>query len=97
MADILIEREHGLSLEQARKIAHTWADQAQESFSVECSYTEGETADTVSFTRAGLDGVLHVQAGQFRLEAELGFLLSSFKERIEGQIAKNLDTLLASA
>ena len=96
MADILIEREHGLSLEQARKLAHTWAEQAQETFSVECSYTEGETADTVTFTRAGLDGVLHVQAGQFRLEAELGFLLSSFKGRIEGEIAKNLDALLAA-
>jgi putative polyhydroxyalkanoate system protein len=96
VADILIEREHGLSLEQARKIAHTWADQAQETFSLECSYTEGETSDTVTFTRAGLDGVLHVQAGQFRLEAELGFLLSSFKGRIEDEIAKNLDALLAA-
>ena len=96
MADILIEREHSLSLEQARKLAHTWAEQAQETFSVECSYTEGETADTVTFTRAGLDGVLHVQAGQFRLEAELGFLLSSYKGRIEDEIANNLDTLLAA-
>lgn len=96
MADILIEREHGLSLEQARKVAHTWADQAQETFSVECSYTQGETADTVTFTRAGLDGVLHVQAGQFRLEAELGFLLNNFKGRIEAEITKNLDDLLAA-
>lgn len=96
MADILIEREHGLSLEQARKVAHTWADQAQTTFSLECSYTEGETADTVTFTRAGLDGVLHVQAGQFRLEVELGFLLGSFKDRIEAEIAKNLDNLLAA-
>lgn len=96
MADILIEREHGLSLEQARKIARTWADGAQETFSLECSYAEGDTCDTVTFTRPGLDGLLHVQAGQFRLEAELGFLLSAFKGRIEAEIAKNLDTLLAA-
>jgi putative polyhydroxyalkanoate system protein len=97
VADILIEREHGLSLEQARKIARTWADEAQETFSLECTYAQGEGSDTITFTRPGLDGVLHVQAGQFRFEAELGFLLSAFKGRIEAEIAKNLDILLAAA
>ena len=95
MADILIEREHGLSLEQARKIARTWSDEAQETFSLECTSAQGDSSDTVTFTRPGLDGVLHVQEGKFRLEAELGFLLSAFKGRIETEIAKNLDALLA--
>lgn len=96
MADILIEREHALGLEQARKIAKTWADQAQETFSLECSYEEGAEADKVTFTRPGLDGTLFVEGNKLRLEAELGFLLSAFKGRIEGEIAKNLDNLLGA-
>ena len=31
----------------------------------------------------------------FELDAKLGFLLGAFKDRIEGEIVKNLDTLLA--
>jgi hypothetical protein len=33
---------------------------------------------------------------RFELDAKLGFLLGAFKERIEGEIVKNLDDLLAA-
>ena len=33
--------------------------------------------------------------GRFELEAKLGFLLGMFKDKIEGEIVKNLDALLA--
>jgi hypothetical protein len=42
-----------------------------------------------------LRGTLRVSAQHFELNAQLGFLLSAFKERIEGEIVKNLDQLLA--
>lgn len=95
MADIHIEREHTLGLAQARKIAFQWAEQVEEKFDMSCTYEEGATEDEVSFTRSGVSGTLKVSADLFELDARLGFLLGAFKDRIEGEIVKNLDTLLA--
>jgi putative polyhydroxyalkanoate system protein len=95
VADIHIERTHAMGLERARNIARQWAKQAQQDFSVQCSYEEGEAVDTVTFSRVGIKGTLQVDKDRFNLDAELGFLFASFKERIETQIAKNLDYLLA--
>jgi putative polyhydroxyalkanoate system protein len=49
----------------------------------------------VQFARSGVNGTLRVSADHFELDAKLGFLLGAFKERIEGEIVKNLDELLA--
>ncbi len=95
MADIHIEREHTLGLAQARKIAFQWAEQVEEKFDMSCTYEEGVSEDEVSFTRSGVSGTLKVSADLFELDAKLGFLLGAFKDRIEGEIVKNLDTLLA--
>jgi len=93
--DIHIEREHTLGLEQARKLALRWAELAQEKFDMACSYEEGKTSDLVSFSRSGVNGELKVTPDRFELDARLGFLLGVFKERIESEIGKNLDELLA--
>lgn len=95
MPDIHIEREHTLGLEQARKLALRWAELAQEKFDMACSYEEGKTSDLVSFSRSGVNGELKVTPDRFKLDARLGFLLGVFKERIESEIGKNLDELLA--
>ena len=96
MADIHIEREHSLGLAQARKIAFQWAEQVEEKFDMSCTYEEGEACDEVQFTRSGVSGTLRVSAEKFELDARLGFLLGAFKERIESEIVKNLDELLAA-
>ena len=95
MADIQIQRTHGLGLPQARKIAFKWAEQVEEKFDMACTYEEGETEDLVSFSRAGVTGTLTVTMEHFELNARLGFLLGAFKEKIEGEIVKNLDALIA--
>jgi putative polyhydroxyalkanoate system protein len=95
MADIHIERQHGMSLAQARKTAFKWAEQAEEKFDMECTYQEGSTLDEVSFKRSGVTGTLTVTKDAFELQAKLGFLLGAFKDKIEGEIVKNLDTLIA--
>jgi putative polyhydroxyalkanoate system protein len=95
MADIHIEREHTLGLAQARKIAFKWAEQVEEKFDMSCTYEEGASEDEVSFTRSGVSGTLKVSENLFELDARLGFLLGAFKDRIEGEIVKNLDELLA--
>jgi putative polyhydroxyalkanoate system protein len=96
MADITINRTHTLGLAQARKVAFAWAEQAEADFGMECTYEEGKTADLLSFKRSGVSGTLNVTKTEFNLEAKLGFLMSAFKEKIEAEIVKNLDGLLAA-
>lgn len=95
MADLHIRREHSLSLADARKIARSWAEQVQSEFGMHCSYAEGATEDCVNFTRSGVKGSLLVTGDHFNLDAKLGFLLGAFKGKIEAEIVKNLDDLLA--
>ncbi|MBT3068345.1 polyhydroxyalkanoic acid system family protein [Rhodoferax sp. U11-2br] len=96
MADLHIVREHTLGLTKARKIAFQWAEQAETEFGMACAYSEGDTADEVSFSRSGVKGTLEVDASRFELRAQLGFLVGAFKHRIEAEIVKNLDSLLAA-
>ncbi len=96
MADINITRQHGMTLAEARKAAFKWAEQAEAKFDMECTYEEGETSDVCSFTRSGVSGTLSVDKDTFELHAKLGFLLGAFKDKIEGEIVKNLDALIAA-
>lgn len=95
MSDINITRQHGMSLAGARKAAFKWAEQAEEKFDMECTYEEGETSDECSFTRSGVTGTLRVDKDTFELNARLGFFLGAFRDKIESEIVKNLDALIA--
>lgn len=94
MADLHILRPHALGLHEARKIAFTWAEQAEQEFGMSCTYEEGKTVDEVCFTRSGVQGTLLVSKDKFELNAKLGFLVGAFKGVIEREIVKNLDDLL---
>ena len=96
MADINITRQHGMSLPEARKAAFKWAEQAEAKFDMECTYEEGKTSDVCSFIRSGVSGTLSVDKDMFELHAKLGFLLGAFRDKIEGEIVKNLDALIAA-
>lgn len=97
MPDIHIHRDHSLGLIKARKVAWDWAEQAETKFDMECTVLEGETSDTVEFSRSGVSGTLVVAPDHFDLNAKLGFLLGAFSKTIEGEIRKNLDDLLGAA
>ena len=97
MPDIRIHRDHQLGLAKARKIALQWAEEAEKKFDMECSVREGQTGDTVEFTRSGVKGRLTVSADHFELDAKLGFLLGAFAKTIESEIQKTLDDLLAQS
>lgn len=97
MADIHIHRDHELGLTKARKIAWKWAEEVESKFDMACTVVEGETSDTVEFTRSGVSGTLVVAADHFDLNAKLGFLLGAFSKTIESEIEKNLDALLAKS
>lgn len=95
MPDIRIHRDHQLGLAKARKIAWQWAEEAESKFDMACTVIEGETSDTIEFTRSGVNGRLIVAADHFDLDAKLGFLLGAFNKTIETQIEQTLDALLA--
>lgn len=97
MPDIRIHRDHSLGLARARQVAWDWAEQAEAKFDMACTVLEGETSDTLEFTRSGVNGRLIVAADHFDLEAKLGFLLGAFAKSIEAEIEKNLDELLGAA
>jgi putative polyhydroxyalkanoate system protein len=97
MADINIHRDHNLGLAKARKIAWQWAEDVEQKFDMSCTVLEGQTSDTVKFTRSGVSGQLIVAADHFDLQAKLGFLLGAFSKTIEAEIMKNLDALLAKS
>jgi len=96
MPDIRIHRAHRLGLAKARDVAWRWAEDVEKKFDMECTVLEGESSDTVEFTRAGVNGRLIVAADHFDLDAKLGFLLGAFSQTIQGEIEKNLDDLLAA-
>ena len=95
MPDINISRDHSLGLPQARKIALQWAEHAEQRLDMACTLEEGKATDTLNFKRSGVEGTLKVTATRFDLNAKLGFLLGAFKGKIESEIEKNLDDLLA--
>ena len=97
MPDIHIHRTHALGLTKARAVALQWAEEVEKKFDMECTILEGETSDTVEFSRAGMKGELIVAPDHFQLDARLGFLLGAFGKTIEVEIEKNLDALLVKS
>lgn len=96
MSDIRIHRSHSLGLDRAREVAWAWAEEVERKFDMDCTVLEGETSDTVQFTRSGVKGQMIVAADHFDLSAKLGLLLGAFKGTIEQEIQKELDALLAA-
>jgi putative polyhydroxyalkanoate system protein len=87
MADIEVQRDHGLGLKKAKAAAQKVADEMAENFDMESEW-EG---NTLHFSRSGVTGELTVTKNSVQMNAKLGFLLSAFKPKIEAQIEKNFD------
>ncbi|RYF24548.1 MAG: polyhydroxyalkanoic acid synthase [Comamonadaceae bacterium] len=103
MPDIHIHRPHQLGLTEARRVAGLWADKARSKFEMECTYVQAPAdgaapaTDALHFQRPGIEGTLQVAADRFELQAELGFLFSAFKDRIQSEIEGQFDKLLHPA
>jgi len=95
MADIEIRRLHDLNWAQAQALALAWRDQAQNDWGMTCTYTPGEQQDSLHFERPGAKGLLTVNAQDFVLQMELGFLLRAYNRQIAEKINSNLDEALA--
>jgi len=95
MADIEIQRTHGLDWAEAQSWAKAWQAQVESDWGMTCTHAPGEGEDRVTFERPGAQGVLRVDATQFELQITLGFLLRAYKAQIANKINRNLDKALA--
>lgn len=86
MSAIDIHARHKMSREDAQDAADQLAQVLAEKFDIEY----GWEADTIHFKRAGVDGTIKVDGKQIHIMAELGFLLSMFKDRFESEIRRYL-------
>lgn len=84
-------------MEAAREMAQQWAEQAENKYDMDCTYEKGALQDTLCFARAGIKGTLDVLPGALDFHAQLGFLVSAFKERIQTELEQQLDAMLASS
>ena len=94
MPELHLVRAHTLGLDGARQVAARWRLQAEKDYGMTCLTEPGQAQDRVHFKRSGVRGELTVREDRFELQITLGFLLGAFKDRIEAEIVKNLDSLL---
>lgn len=95
MSELHIHRTHSLGLDTARRASDDWSRQMERKYGMSCTLERSSTQDLVRFSRPGAIGSLLVTAKQFDVKATLGFVLSAFQSRIEAEIVKNVDALLA--
>jgi hypothetical protein len=57
---------------------------------------ESGAVELIHFKRSGLQGSLRVTHEWLELEISLGFLLGTFKDRMEAHISKNLQECLVA-
>ena len=98
MPQIHIVQAHGLSLADAQAMAGAWAQSAQNDFGMQVqpasSPAQPHGEALWYFRRTGVHGTLRVTPERFVLEVNLGFLLGTFKDRIEAGLLENLATRL---
>ena len=95
MAELRIERAHGLAPEQALALARAWVQQGEADWGLQCSALPCEGASQVwRFARTGVLGELRADAERFVLQLQLGFLLSAYQARIRREIEAKLDAAI---
>jgi putative polyhydroxyalkanoate system protein len=87
MSKIDIRRKHGQTLAKARSAVTKAAAAIGKKFDIASSWS----GNTLKFSRAGVDGAIHVSASEVHVTAELGFLLGMLKPAIEREIELQLD------
>lgn len=89
MAKIEIRRPHALTLAQAKKQANAMAAHLKEEFDLESTWDK----EKLRFKRAGVDGVMTVSGNDVHVLAELGFLVSFLKPKIESRLHAHFDDI----
>jgi putative polyhydroxyalkanoate system protein len=85
MASLVFERQHALGLDVARAVADRLAQEMRNDYGVDSRWDGNDLV----FSRVGLSGVLRINPDSVRLDAQLGFLFSAYKNKIEASMAGN--------
>ena len=93
MAEIVIDRPHGIGLDGAREAGRRIAQELTEQYDMDCHW-EG---DLLSFYRVGAHGTLELEPDRVRMVLKLGILLSAFKPAIEERLDRNFDRYFGPA
>ncbi|WP_298232183.1 polyhydroxyalkanoic acid system family protein [uncultured Azohydromonas sp.] len=97
MSRIHIERVHSLGLPTARRLARRWAEKVVTEHGLHCRFDQGASADQLHFSRSGVSGTLDVTADRFRIDVQLGLLMSVFAGTIETQLTQKLERQIEKA
>ncbi len=87
---IFIERDHGLSQNQARNVAEQVASELEQEFGLRWHWDE----EHLRFHHHSARGWLLPASGKLSMNIRLGFAASLFAHSIEQHIALRLDELL---
>jgi len=82
LSTISIRRRHSLSHDEARAAGEHVAQRLRREHGLHYEWRD----DTIHFSAPGVDGTLHITPKTVRLDAELGFLMSLVRSRIEHEI-----------
>lgn len=86
MSAIDIHARHKMSREDAQDAADQLAQDLADKFDIDYGWDE----DTIFFERTGVNGSIKVDGKQIHIVAQLGFMLSMFKDRFESEIRRYL-------
>lgn len=93
MPTISITRKHALPHRQAKAAAEKIAKELRKRFGLDYVWN----GDDIEFTRPGVNGTMSVGKDRIALEANLGWLLTPLKPKIEDEIVAQLDKLSSEA
>lgn len=95
MSDIRIEKKHNFDFATARDRAKQWLAEAEQEFGLKATYIEGDTVDTASISKAGVDAKAVLDAQKIVFEASLGFFAKPLKGLISDGINDGLQKYFA--
>ena len=87
MSSIRISRTHGTTVKKAKEAVEAIAAELSEQFDVTYEWD----GSVLRFERSGVEGTMTVGKKTLDIEAELGFLVSMLKPKIEREIHRYCD------
>jgi len=89
MPSISVTRKHDLPQKKAKAAAEKIAKDLQKRFGLDYAWN----GECIEFNRPGVTGTMTVGKDHIKLEADLGWLLTPLKPKIEDEIVAQLDKL----
>lgn len=93
MSEIIVRRNHGMTLKKARAAGEQIAVELAEEF----DFVYEWDGNTLNFRRMGVSGTIVVEKKSLEIKAKVGLLLRPIQSRIEREIHRFCDEKFGSA